>query len=265
MLDVAREAQLPVVGMLLIVAGAAKLVSRRPGGLALLLAPGGGRLVNGGVGAAELVVGALLLFASGVPGLAGRWLAVLMFVTAFVGLRELRRQRPEADCGCFGELSAAPVSSRTLARAAVCAGASLATIGVSATGWQVLTRPAPVHIAGALTTAAVVALLSPEWRETAARLRRGVPCERREVPVARTLAALRSSAAWRAHARHLTGHEPLDVWREGCWQLVAYPATVDGGAATVVFAVPTGRLRRRPVRAAVVPGDGPEGVRPPDG
>ncbi len=50
--------------------------------------------------------------------------------TAAAALHELRARRPDAGCGCFGELSRTPVSWRAIARATLLCVAALATIGI---------------------------------------------------------------------------------------------------------------------------------------
>ena len=54
----------------------------------------------------------------------------LLFCTAVAALAELRTRRPDAGCGCFGDLSSTPVSWRTITRAALLGAAALASIGV---------------------------------------------------------------------------------------------------------------------------------------
>ena len=85
------------------------------------------------------------------------------------------------------------------------------------------------------------------------------PCEARRLPVSRTLASLRGSAAWRYYRPYLSALTPSDIWREGCWRFITYPAVVDARQVDVVFSVFL-KPRRPPVRAAVV--DATEGVVP---
>jgi uncharacterized membrane protein YphA (DoxX/SURF4 family) len=86
------------VGVVLLVAGTAKLADRSHPRVAL----------------AEVVLGALL-----VTGIAGRWTSVvaaaLLAAFTVVVWRRVRRGDPE-PCGCFGELSRQPVSMRTVGR-----------------------------------------------------------------------------------------------------------------------------------------------------
>ena len=91
-----------VVGVVLLVAGAAKLADRSPGN------------VPPAVPWLELLLGALL-----VTGVGGRWTAVpaatLLAAFTVVVVQRLRAHDP-APCGCFGELSKRPVGYRTLVR-----------------------------------------------------------------------------------------------------------------------------------------------------
>ncbi|WP_175250053.1 hypothetical protein [Actinomadura sp. J1-007] len=54
---------------------------------------------------------------------------------------------------------------------------------------------------------------------------------------------------------------PLDVWREGCWRFVVYPARVDGRPMEAVFAVSTA-ARDREVKAVLLAPSAPS-PRPP--
>jgi hypothetical protein len=72
----------------------------------------------------------------------------------------------------------------------------------------------------------------------------------RAVPVARTLGALRASAAWRRYAEFLAA-TPADVWREGCWRFVVYPGVLADRRVEVVFAVHLAG-RGVPVRVGVL-------------
>jgi hypothetical protein len=179
-----------------------------------------------------------------------RWGTVALFAISTYVLWELRRRRPDAGCGCFGEVSSAPVGLRSLARTmlltAMAAGAALV---VPQAGWQVTSGPWWIAAACGL---AAVAVLSPELEESAARIRYRAPCEQRALPAAAALARLQSSAAWRSHRELLTATEPVDSWRELCWRFFAYPGrTSAGDPVDVVFAVYLSG-RRPPIRTAVV-------------
>lgn len=177
----------------------------------------------------------------------------LLFVVATAALIELRQTRPDAGCGCFGDFSTAPVSRRTLARAALLAVGAFITIGL---------RPisAPPTAAAALGLLGILfaellllGALSPEVGEALIRIGYSDACEVRNVPATRTLAVLRRSKPWRRYAGLITEDVPVDVWRELCWRYVVYPASYLGQPAQIVFAVSLQR-RRRAVHAALVDG-----------
>jgi hypothetical protein len=160
----------------------------------------------------------------------------LLFAVAVGALQELRARRPEAGCGCFGELSRTPVSWRVITRAAALCAAALCSVGA-----QPLRRPSSpgqawLTLAAAAAELALLAVLSPEVGELLTRLGHTDPCELREVPVPRTLSALRASAPWRRYSQFLAAG-PADVWREGCWRFVVFPGVLDGRRVEVVFAV----------------------------
>jgi hypothetical protein len=262
-LGAAREVQIPILAILLIGACAAKvghairarsvnaavsptalfpLRLRQPIAIALCaseLAIGGGLVVTAGQ------------FGHGGPATAVRVLAALLFGTAVGALNEVRSRRPATGCGCFGDLSDTPVSMRTMARSALLCVAAMASVGV-----QPLQKPASSDqalwlLGTGAASLALIALLSPEVGEILVRLGYADPCEARRVPVSRTLTALRASGTWRRHESQLAASEPSDVWREGCWRFVVYPADIDGERKDVVFAVYL-QARRPPVRAAIV-------------
>jgi hypothetical protein len=91
----------------------------------------------------------------------------------------------------------------------------------------------------------VLAVLSPEIGRLIVRLSNDVPCEVREVPVARTLAALRATAHWRWYQPFLLGSGPSDVWREGCWRFLVFPAVLASRSVDVVFAISLDGRRAR--------------------
>ena len=198
-LAVAREVQIPLLAVLLIGGCAAK--ARRAIGA---------RSIDAGIGptamfpfrlqrpaaiaicASEFGLGIGLLvtagrIGAGWPADAVRAATALLFCTAVAALAELRTRRPDAGCGCFGDVSSTPVGWRTITRAALLGAAALASIGVP-----------PLHMLGspdrsgevlAVTVAelALLAALSPEIGELMVRLGHAEPCEVRRVPVARTL------------------------------------------------------------------------------
>jgi hypothetical protein len=205
---------------------------------------------------AELALGIALVvtigsFGAGLPAMVIRALAALLFLTAVGALQELRTRNPEAGCGCFGDLSHAPVSWRVLARSVLLSAAALATVTTPPALW--ITSPAQAWLLAAAFAAelGVLAALSPEVGEAMVRLGYSEPCELRVIPAARTLTALRASAQWRRYHRYLATTEPSDVWREGCWRFAVFPGIADGTVVDIVFAVYM-QTRRPPIRAALV-------------
>jgi hypothetical protein len=188
---------------------------------------------------------------AGVAAVVVRVCTALLFLIAIGALVELRSRRPDVGCGCFGDLSATPVSLRTVARSGLFTVAALITIGVPPlrvppTGSAALLRLAALGI-----ELAAIAALSPELGETLVRLGYSEPCELRRLPVERTLTALHATALWRKHAAIITSRSPADIWRDMCWRYVVYPGNFADRTVEVVFAVYL-RSRRPPVRVAVV-------------
>jgi len=262
-LDVVREAQIPLLGALLIGGCAAKarraisersieagtgptamfpLRLRRPVAIAMCaseLALGIGLMVTAGS------------FGAGRLALAVRLATALLFCTAVGALNELRARRPAAGCGCFGELSDTPVSWPAITRAALLSVAALSTIGVRPLHMPASPGQAAVVLTLTAAELAALAALSPEVGELLVRLSQAEPCELRRVPVARTLAALRASSPWRRYSPYLISVTPSDMWREGCWRFVVFPGVLASRRVDVVFAVHLAD-RRGPVRAGVV-------------
>jgi hypothetical protein len=262
LLTVTRDIQLPVLAALLLGAGAAKarrVISghslakasgptgmfpvrlRSPMAIALLVL--------------EFVLGAGLLvtagrFGAGPPAVVVRSVAAVLFGTAVAALHELRDRQPDAGCGCFGDISHTPVSWRALVRSAVLCVAAIATISLPPLEAPETARHAGLMLAVLAVELAVLAALSPEIGELMVRLGYSEPCEVRRLPVARTLSALRGSGHWRRYRRYLTSEEPVDVWREGCWRYVVFPAMLASRRVEVVFAVYL-KSRRAPVRAGI--------------
>ena len=217
---------------------------------------------------AEFTLGTGLLVTAGtVPPLSVQTAATvlrlgtgLMFLTATAALAELRSRRPEAGCGCFGDLSAEPVSLRTIARCAVLTVAAAVSVRAPAMSLTAATFERgirflpPADLAGLAAIAAeliLIAALSPEIAEMLIRLGYRAPCEVRRIPAERTIGALRSSRTWREHAHLLMSDEPADVWRERCWRYAVFPGWVGRRRAEVVFAVYLRGWRPR-VLAAVI-------------
>jgi hypothetical protein len=187
----------------------------------------------------------------GAPATCVRLGTGLLFLVATCALLELRANRPDIGCGCFGDFSHSPVDGRTLTRSALLAVAALSTISL------VPLQPPDSKSAAALLLGlfaaelAVIAGLSPELGEALVRLGYSEPCELRIVPTERTLTALRRSKQWRRHAGILTADEPADVWRELCWRYLVFPAKHGDRDAEIVFAVFL-RQRRPMIHAALV-------------
>lgn len=263
MLDLVREVQVGLLAVLLIGGSAAKLWQaygagssghgtgptamfpvrlRRPAATALC--------------ATELALGAGLLLTAGSAGAGGPALTVraatlVLFCTAVGALHELRGHRPDAGCGCFGELSRTPVGWQVMARAALLCGAALAALGAPALRMPRSAGQAWLTLAVAAAELALLAVLSPEVGQLIIRLSHAEPCELREVPVDRTLSVLSSSASWRRYREFLLTAVPADVWREGCWRFVVFPGLLAGRQVEVVFAVYLAG-RHGPVRVGVL-------------
>ncbi len=161
----------------------------------------------------------------------------LLFVVATAALIELRSVRPDTGCGCFGELSSAPVDDRAVTRSALLALAALETARLPAlqlprTGGQI--SLILILFAAEL---AVLAMISPEVKETLVRLGYSEPCETRQAPREESIAALKRSVEWNRHSALVASDEPADVWRELCWRYLAFPGAYPGRETEVVFAI----------------------------
>jgi hypothetical protein len=258
-----REIQIPLLAVLLLGACSAKLARvLRARSVDVGLGPTAlfplrlQRTVAMAMCAVETALGIALIvtagrLGAGLPATAVRGATVVLFVTAVGALIEMHQRKPDVGCGCFGDLSTAPVSRRTIARAALLVAAAAASIGVSP-----VRLPPP---GGALTLRlgllaaefVLIAALSPEIGEALVRLGYSEPCELRILPSERTLSGLQASRTWRRHASVMTSDQPLDVWRELCWRYLVYPGSYGGRDVEVVFAVYL-RSRRPSVRAAIV-------------
>ncbi|MFD2356701.1 MauE/DoxX family redox-associated membrane protein [Nonomuraea ferruginea] len=247
--------QLPVLIVLLCLGTAAKVAvirsGREPNALARLgpavLVPGRFRApALLACGAAELVLAAGLLLTTH-PIF--RFATVAFFAMSTYVLLELRRRRPDAGCGCFGEVSSAPVGVRSIARTMALTGMAVVTVWAPVPGWMAFAQPSwEFALAGLL----VLAVLSPEIDELIERARHRAPCEQRRGPAEGImLARLRSSGTWRAHRAELTTAEPYDSWRELCWRFFAFKNHQQDDVVFAVFMV----SRRPAVRVAVVEAD----------
>jgi hypothetical protein len=195
-----------------------------------------------GLCAAEFALGAGLLATAGPAGAGGPALAVraataLLLGTAAAALHELRARRPDAGCGCFGELSRTPVDWRVITRAVLLGAAALSSLGAPPLRLPGSGGEAGLVIAAVMAELALFVAVSPEVGQAMVRLSHSEPCELREVPVGRTLAALHASPSWLRYQRFLTAAAPADVWREGCWRFVVFPGILAQRPMEVVFAV----------------------------
>jgi len=260
----AREVQIPLLAAVLISGCAAKawylvqtraaaggrtgptatfpLGSRRPAATALCVI--------------ELALGTALLVTAtrmwaGPPAIAVRAAVTLLFGTGAGALYVLRARRPDAGCGCFGELSRTPVGWRVIVRAVFLCALALPLVDAQPLRMPESANQAWLTLGVTVGEVAVLAALSPEVSQLMLRLSHADPCEVREVSVARTQSALHTSAPWRRYRRVLATAEPADVWREGCWRFLVYPGVLDSRRVEVVFAVHLGG-RSGPVRVGVL-------------
>ncbi len=258
-----REVQIPLLAAMLLGACSAKFLRvLRAGSAGDALGPTAlfpvhvRRPVAAALCVVELALGVGLVltagkFGEGLPATAVRLASCLLFVVLTCALIELRASRPEVGCGCFGDLSTAPVSLRTMARSALLAVAGLATIGLH----PIVKLPSPAtagQLVGILfAEILVIGALSPEIGEGLIRLGYSEPCEVRDVPSQRTLAVLRRSRQWRRYSPVILSDTPADIWRELCWRYVVYPGRYEGRPADAVFAVYL-QQRRPAIRAVLV-------------
>lgn len=263
MLTTIAIGQLPVVLLLLAAGTVAKIwtVTREtdPGVLSRLgpaiLVPEHWRrpaMLTCALGELLLVIGLLL---TGDPLF--RWAVAAFFAVSTYVLWELRRRRPDAGCGCFGEVSAIPVGLRSLGRTMVLTAMAVGLVWTSKIpGWETLGGLTWTHVPAMLAGLLVLAALSPEIEETIARIRYRAPCEQRRLTPATALGRLRSSAVWRSHTGQLLSTDPVDSWRELCWRFFVYPGhSHTGDPVDVVFAVYLSG-RHPAVRVAMVDPEG---------
>lgn len=275
-LNATREVQIPLLAALLIggcVAKAKRAIGARSFDAALgpsMMFPlHMHRPITIGLFGGELVLGTGLLvtagrFGAGVPATAVRSATALLFATAVGALHELRNRRPEAGCGCFGDLSDTPVSWRALGRTAALCAAAIGCVGVPPLRMPTSTGQAVLLLTMLAAELGALIALSPEVSEVMVRLGYSEPCEVRRLPMSRTLSALRATSHWRRYRKYITTIEPSDVWREGCWRYVVFPGIMAERPVEVVFAVYL-QTRRPPIRAAIIdtaPGEAPARVVP---
>ena len=185
------------------------------------------------------------------PATIVRTATALFFLVAVGALNELRQRRPDAGCGCFGELSDTPIGLRTIARSGVLCASAVATIGLPPLRMPSSSSEAEMWLAVLAFELLLIAFLSPELGDVLVRLGYSEPCELRRLPVGRTMSALRASSPWRRYASQVSTATPADVWREGCWRFVVYPGVVSGRSVDIVFAVYL-QARRPAIRVAVL-------------
>ena len=151
------------------VSGVGKLLS--PGSGRRLLkhtAPFATRWVAGPLPWVELALAGCLVLTSG-PLLTGVSAAVMTLFAAFTALVARGTRAPDpASCGCFGALSTAPVSWRTVVRNALFALVAALALGLCLTGFHgpVLDLPGSVLAAAAVPVALVLVSV---WSEGAGR------------------------------------------------------------------------------------------------
>lgn len=129
-----------------------------------------------------------------------------------------------SSCGCMGALSRAQ-SGKSVLRAAVL------MIGFANQAWQ----PQRQSLSGSLTAAvlvgAVLAWSSPElaelhrlrWRLVRPMTFSG-DCATTQVAYPLMLKDLRASSIWSDVRTRISGTEPLETWREGCWSMMEFEA-----------------------------------------
>ncbi|GAA1528162.1 hypothetical protein GCM10009678_07380 [Actinomadura kijaniata] len=267
-----QNAQVLLLAAVLLAACLAKLAVREPA------AAGGTTHVHGvplrvtalrrrrsaavGVAAAEGVLGLALLVTS---HLSVRVATAVAFAVATWAVSEMRTHRPDAGCGCFGGLSDKRVGRRSVARAMLFTGAAIAALSAPLAGMDVL-RAGTAQVGLVVTVElALFAALSPELGTLVRRLlgRQGgrprVPCARRRGTLGETYATLHDSDVWAAYENLVMSAVPLDVWREGCWRFLVYPARFGEREVEIVFAVSTAE-RDRMVRSAVLEREGTAGA-----
>ncbi|MGI5285023.1 MauE/DoxX family redox-associated membrane protein [Nonomuraea polychroma] len=216
---------MPILIVLLVLGTVAKVSTVRSGGEPGALSRlGPAVLVPGRMQAPALMVCAAgeMVLATGLllsTHAIFRWGTVTFFALSTYVLLELRRRRPDAGCGCFGEVSSAPVGLRSIGRTLLLTGMAVLSVWAPVTGWDAVTRPSWLMIAGVIALLA----LSPEIEEMIDRVRYRAPCEQRRAPAESvTLARLKESGTWRAHRDELTVADPYDSWRELCWRFFVF-------------------------------------------
>jgi len=191
--------------------------------------------------AVEAVLALALL---ALPPRAGGTAAAAFFVAAGGYAAVLARIAPDRSCGCFGA-GGEPASPLVVVRALLFA---------CVAGIYAVLDPSPARPlgdarawSGLLLLVAVTPAVSREWRAPLQRRaadRRRRNCARAVVDTASAVELVRTTDAWRTVGGYVVRDDPVETWREGCWQLFTFEASFDGGIATVVFAL--GLAGRRP-------------------
>jgi methylamine utilization protein MauE len=253
-IETVRDAQILLLSVVLVTAGLAKLVFRESpvqaehSAHSAVVTLRHGRPLSIMLAGAEGMLGvALLVTAHPLVRLA----TVLGFAAAAWVVGELRANRPDGGCGCFGALSRTRVGMRSVVRTVFCTASAIVALGVPRSGLDVL------HVSSGwvgvvlVTELTLFAWLSPEIGVLLTRLRDQPPCELRTGTLAKAYEVLYASDAWREHEDVVTKPTPIDVWRELCWHLLVFPGRVAGQDVEIVFAVSI--TERDPaVRTAVV-------------
>ncbi len=249
------SAQAVVIGLVLVVAGVAKLPAgtlkelvRSSALTALVGSPTRSRLAWRVVALTELAIGLCVLV---LPGrawpLAG---AAVLLGSGLVYIAVGRRARPGSPCGCFGRLSRAGVWWQSILRTGLLLGACLVALAAGE-GWTTAGWRTGVWTLVAVELVALV-LVSPERNEfapvaggwvrrarwTLARWRLGEDCAKAAGPPAPETEWLSETPLWGRVSSYLRADRASDVWREGCWEFATFPGSYHGAQATVVFGIP---------------------------
>src|SRR6185437_16654514 len=108
----------------------------------------------------------------------------LLFGTGAGALWVLRARRPDAGCGCFGELSTTPVGWRVIMRAVLLCAAALPLIDAPPLHMPASAAQAWLTLGVIVGEVAVIMAMSLEISQLLLRLSHADPCEVREVPIA---------------------------------------------------------------------------------
>ena len=252
MLETLRESQLPLLTLVLLAAGLAKLTLRGEqgaadrAGLAQLLRHNRGAATAVAVSECGLGIALLVVPYQGVRLATAVWFAGATWI-----VDELKARRPEEGCGCFGALSSTRIGNRVIIRPLLLTAAATATMGVPGTGWSVFGRLAGAPGLVLAAELVLVLALSPEVGVALARRARP-SCESRPIPPAETYRTLRQSRAWQEYEPIITAAAPSEVWRELCWRFLVYQGCLGRTEVEVVFAVSLAREKQPVVRVAVV-------------